>query len=194
MDQEEPRAWMSDQAMGLEGAALVMPPNLPAWVSRRIDRAVALGRVTDVLAAAAAELAPAATLAIVCEAIEAHLAPTNVVLFKRVASRQLTLAWSAPGRTAASRLTALARAWERAARLVDEPLNVAEAMSDVACATARDDDRERLGLLYVESRRALDGGDHAVVFEVLRRLDPTFDRVLGATPRAQPEQVASSPR
>ena len=71
-----------------------------------VDPSIVLAQVSDLLATGAPTLAPADLLTAVCQAAAGHLSLTNVVLFKRLAGQSRTLAWSAPGVAARSRMIA----------------------------------------------------------------------------------------
>ena len=136
-----------------------------------IDQSVVLAQVSDLLATGAPTLAPADLLTAVCQAAAAHLSLTNVVLFKRLAGQSRTLAWSAPGVPAWSRMMAREQVWKRAAALLDERRRPAHEPDGEAAVVSVWD--ERLGLsalLYAESRRSLDHHDHRLLEELLRRM------------------------
>lgn len=149
----------------------------PGWAGfRGIDRAIVLELVSNVLAEGASTMASAELLAAVSEVAASHLALTTVVLFKRVAGQSRTLAWAAPGVPAARRLAAREHAWTSAAELMDHVLYDtgssprSQRGGDTASVSIED---AKLGLsvmLYVESRRALDGPDRWLLGEILRRM------------------------
>jgi hypothetical protein len=164
-----------------------------------VGQSIVLAQVSDLLATGAPTLAPADLLTAVCQAAAGHLSLTNVVLFKRLAGQSRTLAWSAPGVAAWSRMIAREQAWKRAAALLDDggsapkpplravddggsapkpPLRAVDERrlpdrdreDEVAVASVWD---ERLGLsalLYAESRRRLDHPDQRLLEELLRRM------------------------
>jgi hypothetical protein len=143
----------------------------PKPLLRAVDQSIVLAHVSDLLAAGAPTLAPADLLTAVCQAAAGHLSLTNVVLFKRLAGQSRTLAWSAPGVAAWSRMIAREQAWKRAAAFLDERRRpTRERDGEAAVASVWD---ERLGLsalLYAESRRRLDEHDHRLLEELLRRM------------------------
>ena len=133
-----------------------------------VERAIVRTLVSELLDDRSAALSPAEMFTAVCEVMESHLSLTSASFFKRIAGQSRTLEWSAPGVPAASRMAAREHAWKSAATVLDgSPLQVDNEAASVAVAD------ERLGLsaqLYVESCRALDDSDRALIEEVLRRM------------------------
>ena len=158
-------------------AATTSPGIEPGWAGfRGIDRAVLLDRGASLLAVGASLLGPAEVLTAVSEAVAPHLALTAVVFFKRVAGQSRTLAWSAPGIPAARRLAAREHAWTRAAELVDhvalDGASTPRSLRSGETASVSVEDA-RLGIavmLYVESRRTLDGHDRWLLQEIVHRM------------------------
>jgi hypothetical protein len=154
------------------GTALAHGSPEPDWAGYRgIDRAYVLSRISDLFADVAPTLTAAERLTAVSETLAPHLAVATVVFFSRRAEQIRSLAWCAPSTGATEALAARERVWRLAADLVEYGARLVEpGGGKVASASIEDPGRKLSGILYVESRRTLDGQDRWLVDETLRRM------------------------
>jgi hypothetical protein len=146
----------------------------PAWTGfPGIERAVVRTLVAELLAdGAATRLSPSAMFTAVCEVMVSHFSLTSAGFVKRVAGQSRSFLWSAAGTGgvgSAARIPAKAHSWTTAAELLEAASHLEEE-GEIASATVADDRLGLAALLYVESRRTLDGGDRALLDNVLRRM------------------------
>lgn len=141
----------------------------PRWAPYPgVERAIVRTLVSEVLADRTLTLSPADMFAAVCEVMVGHMCLTSASFFKRIAGQSHTLAWSAPGVAAPTRTAAREDAWTSGSPLLDgSSLHENDA---VASAAVSDEALGLSALLYVESCRALDESDRALLEDVLRHL------------------------
>jgi hypothetical protein len=143
----------------------------PAWSGLAgIERAVVRTLVAELLAeGAATRLSPAAMFTAVCEVMVNHFSLTSAGFVKRVAGQSRSFVWSAPGVTSPGRVSVGEHAWTSAAELLETASRLEEE-GEIASATVADDRLGLAALFYIESRRTLDGGDRALLENVLHRM------------------------
>ena len=145
----------------------------PRWAPfHGVERAIVRTLVSEVLADRALTLSPTDMFAAVCEVMVGHMGLTRASFFKRIAGHSRTLAWSAPGVAAPARTAAPEHAWTSsgAAPFDGSPLPPLHEDDATASATVSDEALGLTALLYVESCRALDEGDRALLEDVLWHL------------------------